>query len=148
MSLLLAVAVLAFIVGYRIRAGRAHSEAEAWRARCALLKADRDAERAHAARNAQAPLPSRRGPDPWPWDALEAVLAAMAPGERAGCLTVQARWKDSDDEVLIGIERGSGGAERLMRTACTDEDGGEVFTDEEVDLPCPGSAQWVTGVAG
>jgi hypothetical protein len=144
--------ILAFFAGYAIRADmaldeedRREAETGTWRGLCAALQASRDYWKARAARNAGPPLPSRLGPDPWLLEAVEAVTAAMAPGERAGCLTVQACWKDDPDVVLIGFERGGTAAERLVRMPCTDEDGDDSYMDMEDDLPCAGSPEWVTG---
>ncbi len=89
-------------------------------------------------------LRSRLGDDTWLYAALAAVYAEVRPGERAENLTVQVRWKDTGDVVLIGIDRGNQVAERAMRLHVTNGEQCWLKT-EDVDIPPADSPDWLTG---
>jgi hypothetical protein len=108
---------------------------ERWRARVRELQDRLDASLAADY------LRDRLGPDGWLYDALAAVYAEARPGERAENLTIQVRWKDSeDDTTLIGINLGDV-AERAAMLSVTN---GEACWQqpEDIDLPDPDSPRW------
>jgi hypothetical protein len=135
MILLAAVAVLAFITGYRIRSGRAHNEAAMartetgrWHAWCALLEADRDAWRSRATEDGESGLCRRLGPHAWLLGKLEDACGQLH-GDRPVALAIHA----VDREGVLGtIEAGKRGqAVRVL----TVRDGGGMSWPAGVRVP-------------
>ena len=139
--------------GWALRSESARAEAGRWRARCNDLRArlrdvhgELDWWRAKARADAERTLRKRLGPDAWLLYALDAVHREMRPGEEAENLTVQCRWRDTTDEVVLGIDRGEMLPERALRIPATmaDDDGYAVdgWAYEEIDIPEPGHKAW------
>jgi hypothetical protein len=111
--ILAVVAVLAFITGYRIRAGRARAEqarllAEnaAWRALADALQASRDAWRDCAAEEARSGLRARLGPHEWLAGKLEDACGQLN-GDQPIALAIHA--VDPAEGTLTTIEAGKRG---------------------------------------
>lgn len=142
----------AFTAGYLLRSHSAATERGRWdNERQRLRKRLRELwgwlEEAEALQLANAGadcLRGRLGADGWLYDALRAAHAEVRPGERAENLTIQTRWRDTGDTVLIGIDRGEQVAERAALLHVTD---GETCwqQSEDIDIPPADSPQWRTG---
>lgn len=143
---------VAFLAGYLVRSDFAATERrdwdasrERWRARVLDLRDRLDRVQGQLDESVAADyLRDHLGPDMWLYDALAAVYAEVRPGERAENLTIQVRWKNTKDTVLIGIDRGEAAAERATVLHVTNGDQCWQET-EDINLPDPDSPRWGTG---